>query len=297
MIKGIKTRVFPEHNYKGIFFNKKTIRIQLDDTKPITEVEYPEFYDVDIFETNNGLCRAGCEFCYLSGNKNGKIVPDAVEKIKNYFGQMTENQKPFQIALPGSGELFEHPDWKEIIEAFSALDIMPNYTTNAMFLDQGDVFIKNVMATTKKHCGGVAISCHPHLKPTWEKASLLYLKENIMLNYHIIISDKESIDYFAEIYDEWKGRVDYFVLLPYGEQGRAKKKEIDWDYLITKLPDVPKDIAFGANFYPYLLTSSIDVSLYEPEILSGFLSLWDTGTLYKSSFSLDSIRKKNIFNN
>ena len=31
----LKTRVFPEHNYKGIYFNNKTIRIALDPSKPI----------------------------------------------------------------------------------------------------------------------------------------------------------------------------------------------------------------------------------------------------------------------
>jgi hypothetical protein len=292
--KGIKKRVFKDKNYKSVWFNGKTIRSQFDPKKPIEKLDYPEFYDVDIFETENGLCYAKCPWCYLSGNEDGKIVVDAVEKIKEFFGKMTQNQRPFQVALPGSGEFFEHGDWEEILEAFHNLGILPNYTTNGMWVNKGSKFYNRVVDATKKYCGGVAVSCHPHLRDTWEKASQAYYDNDIMLNFHIIISDKQSIDYFESIYKDWKGLASYFVLLPYGNQGRAKSKDIDWDYLVTKLPEKPKDIAFGANFHPYLLTSSIDVSLYEPEIMSGFLSLWDKGTLYDSSFSLDKVIKKDF---
>ena len=52
----IKVRIFPEHNYKGIYFNDKTMRIALDPTKPITELTFPEFYDVKI----TGYCEGEC---------------------------------------------------------------------------------------------------------------------------------------------------------------------------------------------------------------------------------------------
>lgn len=119
----IKQRIFPESNYKAIHCNHKTMRIALDSSKPITELTYPEFLDVDIFETNNGRCRAKCNFCYLSGNETGKCVDDAADRIKSYFGGMSDNEKPFQVALPGSGEIFEHPDWYNILESFYDLGI------------------------------------------------------------------------------------------------------------------------------------------------------------------------------
>lgn len=297
MIEGIKKRSFKEKNYSAIWFNGKTIRSTFDPKKPIQKLDFPEFYDIDIFETENGLCYAKCPWCYLSGNTEGKIVEDAVEKINTYFGRMSDNEKPFQVALPGSGEIFEHPDWEKILKAFHNLGIVPNYTTNGMWIEKDEDFKKSVIKATKKYCGGVAVSCHPHLKETWEKASETYFENDIMLNFHIIISDKKSIDYFLDIYKQWKGKAAYFVLLPYGVQGRAKDKSIDWDYLVEKLPKDSKDIAFGANFHPYLINSSIDVSLYEPEIMSGFLSLWGNGTLYDSSFSLDKIVKKDVFKN
>ena len=72
--------------------------------------------------------------------------------------------------------------------------------------------------------------------------------------------------------------------------GRAPHKEIDWEYLVTKLPEDASKIAFGANFYPYLKEGdhNIKISLYEPEIMSKFLDLKDM-SIYPSSFSNEKI--------
>ena len=170
-------------------------------------------------------------------------------------------------------------------------DICPNYTTNGMFCDYTEAAASEneieILKATQKYCGGVAISCHLHLQDYWEVAARQFIKYGIRLNFHIIISDKKSIDEFVEIYNEWKGRVEYFVLLPYGNQGRAEKKEIDWEYLVKMLPENQSQIAFGANFYPYLLKGghNIKVALYEPEIMSKFLDLKDM-RVYPSSFNL-----------
>ena len=155
-----------------------------------------------------------------------------------------------------------------------------------MFVSDPELLHK-VIFNTKQYCGGVAVSCHPHLTNYWKAAALGFSNHNIRLNFHIIISDKESIDYFKEIYNEWKDKVEYFVLLPYGNQGRAEYKEINWEYLLQILPEKQNQIAFGANFYPYLLKGghNIKVALYEPEIMSKFLDLKDM-KVYPSSFNL-----------
>ena len=294
MKKIIKTRVEEKSNYKGIFFNGKTMRIAIEPSLPIEELEYPEFYDVDVFGKGQGLCLGNCPWCYLSATSEGKYVEDAVEKIKDYFGSMTENQKPFQVALPGSGEFTMHPDWVEILKAFDDLNIMPNYTTNGMWVNP-DIktsgvtdYEQSVLDATKKYVGGVAVSCHPHLLKYWTLATNMYVNAGIKTNLHLIISDKKSIDDFVEIYESFKDKVDYFVLLPYGVQGRAKHKDIDWEYLLTQLPEDQSKLAFGANFYPYLMQGDhgIQISLYLPEIMSKFLDLKDM-KLYKSSFSTD----------
>jgi hypothetical protein len=75
----IKTRIFPEANYKAVWFNGKTIRIALNPNKPITDLDYPEFYDVKI----TGKCKGKCPWCFLPGEKvnteNGLVN---IENIK-----------------------------------------------------------------------------------------------------------------------------------------------------------------------------------------------------------------------
>lgn len=201
------------------------------------------------------------------------------------------------IELQG-GEPTEHPQFCEILRVFKQeLDIEPNYTTNGMFMAHDNIEKYKIFDATKEYCGGVAVSCHPHLKRYWETAAYRFSLDDIKLNFHIIISDKESIDYFLDIYNYWNKYVDYFVLLPYGNIGRAPKKEINWEYLVTKLPEDQHKLAFGANFYPYLMNTkhNIKVSLYEPEIMSKFITLEGSGTIYPSSFMIDKPLKTNLF--
>lgn len=286
----IKVREFPESNYRSIYFNGKSIRIALDPSKPITELEYPEFYDVKI----TGYCQGKCPWCYMDSKEDDPYYPQAVQKIKSFFRPMTENQRPFQVAI-GGGEPTSHPFFEEILETFYDLGITPNYTTNGMFSENEDH--DSIIEATKDYCGGVAVSCHPHLRKYWEQAAVLYNIAGVKLNFHLIISDRESIDLFREIYDKWKDDVEYFVLLPYGSLGRASHKDIDWDYLITQLPEDQRKLAFGANFYPYLLKNehNIKVSLYEPEIMSRYMTLEGNGSIYPSSFSTERPFKENIF--
>ena len=187
------------------------------------------------------------------------------------------------------GEPTSHPDFVELLRVLKEeFDICPNYTTNGMWVDNDDSNIVNdILHYTKKYCGGVAVSCHPHLDKYWSNAAELYSLNEVRLNFHLIISDKESIDRFVKIYEEWNEGVDYFVLLPYGTQGRAESKDIDWEYLVQKLPVNQSKIAFGANFYPYLLKGghNIKVALYEPEIMAKFCDLKDM-KVYPSSFNL-----------
>jgi pyruvate-formate lyase-activating enzyme len=241
-----------------------------------------------------GNCEGSCPYCYMS-SEPGEHYKDIVQKVRDFFGPMTLNQRPFQVAL-GGGEPTSHPDFINLLRVLKEeLDICPNYTTNGMWIKRPKISEygglsfseRKILVATEKYCGGVAVSCHPHLKDYWSNAAFFYSGNNVKLNFHIIISDKESIDYFCDIYKEWSEIIDYFVLLPYGSQGRAKKKEIDWEYLIHRLPDDQSKLAFGANFYPYLLKGghNIKVNLYEPEIMSKFLDLKDM-KLYPSSFNL-----------
>ena len=279
----IKTRKEEEANYKAIWCNGKTLRFAIDPSKPITELKYPEFYDIKVTEH----CEGRCPYCYMD-SKPSNHYDNILEKVRTFFNNMPKEHLPFQVAL-GGGEPTSHPKFIELLQVLKEeFDICPNYTTNGMWVQDEAPY--ELIEATKDFCGGVAVSCHAHLKAYWERAAFHYWNNSIRLNFHIIISDKQSIDEFIQIYNDWKDKVEYFVLLPYGNQGRAPHKEIDWDYLVSKLPEDQRQLAFGANFYPYLLKGghNINISLYEPEIMSKFLDLKDM-SIYPSSFNLTKI--------
>lgn len=283
----MKARTFPEENYRSLHIGGKTMRFKIDPTKPIGELKFPEFYDVAI----NDRCWGRCEYCYADAKESGTDFDRPAEKIARYFGEgMTPNQRPFQVAIGGTGEPTMHPDFLEVLREFHIWGITPNFTTNGMFMANGG---NDVVAAAQKYCGGVAVSCHKHLMPFWTTAVESFTDHGVKTNLHIIISDYNSIKDFVETYKAYSEKIDYFVLLPYSSIGRGKPRKVDWKNLKVALAtmDMGK-IAFGANFYPYLKDDGIgrEISLYEPEIMSKFLSLRGNGALYKSSFSKEPVK-------
>ena len=237
----------------------------------------------------NGVVAHNCHFCYTSAIKNGVNYAEIVKKIIGLFGPMSENERPFQVAIGGGGEPTLHPEFPAAVKAFKELGIMPNYTTNGMHLTP------EVMQATIENCGGVAVSCHPHLEKVWKKAVKQLTDAGVRTNLHIIVGEPGSSEKFWEIYNEFKDSIEYFVLLPYQSAGRAVpiQTETEWKALFDSLKlNKPDNIAFGALFYPFLLENKdeykgFDISLYEPEVMSGYLMLED-GDLFirRSSYDL-----------
>jgi organic radical activating enzyme len=277
----MKIRIFPECNYKAIHLDGKTLRIALDPKKPITELAYPEFYDVKV----TSKCNGKCPYCYQSSTGAAPNCVDIVERFVEFFSKFNKNQMPFQIAF-GGGEPTGHPDFINLLETCHSLGITPNYTTNGLWTSENYLLSGLILSATARYCGGVAVSTHPHLDRQWRAAVHQYLDAGIHTNLHVIIGDRDSIDTFASIYKEFTGKVKYFVLLPLSAQGRSDKSFSDWEYLKSKIAGSPRDIAFGANFHPYLASepNRFKVSVYDPESMSAYLDL-ETMKVFKSSFS------------
>lgn len=286
-IPGFKIREFKDRNYKAIFNEStgQTIRISINKNAPVLPLEHPELLDIS-FGTK---CLANCSFCYTSAIKNGVNYTNIVEKIHNWWGPLSENERPFQVAIGGGGEPTLHPEFSAAVKAFRELGIMPNYTTNAMHLTT------DVLKATIDYCGGVAISCHPHLDKIWKKGVKTLTDAGIRTNLHIIVGEPGTTDRFWQIVEEFNDIVEYFVLLPYQAAGRAKKVETEseWYKLFDSLLERnQKNIAFGALFYPFILDNkekykSFEISLYEPETMSGYVMMEDGDmVIRKSSYDL-----------
>lgn len=276
----MKTRTFPESNYKAIFIDGKTIRFALDPNKPITELQYPEFYDIKITDQ----CDGECPYCYQDSKVNGDQYTNLVNKTDVFFERMSSNELPFQVAL-GGGEPTNHPQLLPLCDLLvNKYDIQTSYTTNGMNLDNPD--LPKIMEL----CAGVAVSTHPHLQRHWVNAIDFYARFNKCLNLHVIISDSKSVDDFVTIYNLFQDKISFFVMLPMTAIGRCSFNEpLAWDYFVEKTRDFNRSkIAFGARFYPYLKRRGhgFAVSMYEPEIMSKFLDLRDM-KLYGSSFDIE----------
>lgn len=194
------------------------------------------------------------------------------------------------MAIGGHGEPTLHPDFIKVLGTFADLGIVPNYTTNGMHLTP------EIIEATKTYSGGVAISCHPHLEKFWRNAVIKYSEAGIKTNLHIIIGEKGSVNKFKKIYDEYHDIVEYFVLLPYMAVGRAKEIEVqnEWGYLFEELKNYNKGkLAFGALFFEYLnqhvdKVKYLDISLYEPEAVSGYIMFNEENPIIrKSSYDLE----------
>ncbi len=269
-------------NYKSIFFNGKTVRMRLNSSLPITVPSYPEIEDVAI----NSKCFANCSYCYTSATKDGSNFDQVVEKAHLVWGSLPENQRPFQIAIGGAGESTIHPDWVEFVTEVKGLGIMPNYTTNGMHLSE------KILQVTNDICGGVAVSYHPHIRLTFDKA-LNQLKDlNSKLNIHVILGDQKSLEDLKSLYHQYAEILDYIVVLPYQAVGRAKEIETHqvWKDTFDFISTVDSSkFAFGALFYDYISNNHVPLkmSIYEPEIYSGYRMMDDSfDILRKSSYDL-----------
>jgi len=281
----MRIRTFIEHNYRGIFHRGKTIRQKVDKDKSFSALPYAELEDIGI----NTRCLANCSYCYTSAIKNGKDFDNIVDKALDVYGNMSLNERPFQVAIGGSGEATIHKDFVEFVKTVKSLDILPNYTTNGMHLTE------QILTATQDHCGGVAVSYHPHIQKTFfgavEKLSAL----DTMLNVHFIVGEPGSTKKFVDLYEKIVDKVDYFVILPYQVAGRAKEVETakEWDELFDFLQkNELEKLAFGALFYDYMQNKkekvqNLDLDIYEPEIFSGYRLFDDSyKTLRKSSYDL-----------
>lgn len=280
---GIKNRRYPEYNYNAIWYNLKTIRLGAGVAQELPP-DCSEFYDISL----GTKCNLQCPFCYTNALKEGKFYDNVCDKAIRFFGSMNENQKPFQVAIGSQGEPTIHPEFIQFLETLYNLGIVPNYTTNGITLTKDD---DTLLAATKKYCGGVAVSANTwngYINHCWRTAVNKLSTIDVNINIHFIIKDKKSVDTFKQIYDEFKDKVSYFVLLPLMKSGRATSQyeEEAFYYLLKQDFDWFK-IAFGAHFYDLLKTQNkVRCWMYPPESFSKNLILDDTIQITPSSFNL-----------
>lgn len=303
---GVKRRFFPENNYNAFWYNLKTTRFGEGVASELAP-DKAEFYDVGI----GTKCNAGCDFCYVSAGNEGECYDNICQTWEKWMEMYSEKNnngiietdKPFQIAIGSSGEPTVHSDFCDFLETVYNTNVVPNYTTNGIILSYWDkpgtryhLLANKILEYTRKYVGGVAISFGNKSLRKFAKDAVngLIEKGDVNINLHHIISTKESVDEFVEIWKEYKEDIAYHVLLPLMPSGRSTKgiEEGVFEYLEEKIEENNmKNVAFGAHFIKYLENSKIKTWLYPAESLSKNIILTkDKVQITPSSFDMNPIK-------
>jgi len=130
----LKTRVFPEHNYKGLYLNGRTLRLALDPNKPITELSYPEFFDVKV----TSQCKGNCPYCFTENTAiNTENKKELIKNIKVNDKIITFNEKINKNEVNSVSQVYKRKYSGDIIEIIlennDIIEITPNH----------EVYVKN----------------------------------------------------------------------------------------------------------------------------------------------------------
>lgn len=242
------------------------------------------------------------------------LVP---KKIRgNHPMKVTYTNKPFQVAIGSTGEPTIHPEFCSFLKAVYDTNVVPNYTTNGILLSYAHDVYSNTWKTrgkseaeiheyvqrshelldyTKKYVGGVAVSYGNKLiRPFAEHAiTSLLLYGDCHINIHHLIGSNEDVDELIKLAKDFGDDIKYHVLLPLMAHGRSKEgmKPETFDYLEEQiLKNDIKNIAFGANFSPFLEKAKIKTWNYPPESLSANMLLKENKIeITPSSFNLNPV--------
>ena len=300
---GIRRRLFPENNYNAIWFNLKTIRLGEGKASELP-CDQSEFYDVGI----NTKCNAECPFCYVSASGQGVNYPNICETWRKWMDTFWEKRdnviwetnKPFQIAIGSTGEPTIHPEFCKFLETVYNNGVVPNYTTNGITLAQGGKLTEKLLEATSIYVGGVAVSVGNKALRKYAETAVVNLLQygNTNVNIHHIIANKQSVEDFIKVWQDYGDKILYHVLLPLMPAGRSEAgvEEGVWEYLEEMIQKHQiKNVAFGAHFIKYLRNSKIKTWLYDEESFSKNIILTPNKVqITPSSFNLNPIKTINL---
>lgn len=223
----------------------------------------PELADISI----SNHCSKGCTFCYKDSRVNNEFL-----SLADYCTVLDAMCHPrhgnvFQIAL-GGGEPLEHPDFLRIIDETCKRGIVPNFTTNGIYLTQ------SICQKLINKVGAVALSISSIKELDKVKVAML-ANAGIKTNIHYVLSN-ESIEEASKIlkghFNADFSLVNAIVFLTYKPAGRANVNNVLKDgkalrtfvSLIADASIVRPRIGFDACFVPMLLKySSVNTQLVD----------------------------------
>lgn len=257
------------------------------DNPPFAPV--PELADISI----SNHCSKGCSFCYRDSSYNQEWM--SLEDYRKVLDGMNHPifGNVFQVAL-GGGEPLEHPFFTSIIKETVTRGIVPNFTTNGVYLTE------SLCRSIQGEVGAVAISTTSIGAIDQVKISMLR-HFGIETNIHYVLSSKnitEAIGICRGVYNEQLENVNALIFLTYKPAGRAddsgiiKKGNLYNEFMeaIGENSSVKPKIGFDACFIPMLLSRSVVNEALVDCCDGGFFSVYIDHKMNVSPCSFSGIR-------
>lgn len=233
----------------------------------------PELADISI----SNHCSKGCSYCYRKSAKNNEFM--TLEQYERVLDAINHPKygNVFQVAL-GGGEPLEHPQLVQIIEVTLKREIVPNFTTNGMFLTE------DVCKTIQGKVGAVALSIASVAELEREKIAMLR-KYDIRTNVHYVLSAKnvgEAIEIVSGKHNAVFEGVNAIIFLTYKPAGRCIRdgvlqEGIEMEQFVQKVNDYDNKglkIGFDACFMPNLLHKGFKHAELVDVCEAGFFSVY-----------------------
>lgn len=232
----------------------------LDDDPSFAPV--PELADISI----SNHCSKGCSFCYKNSRINYSFM--SVEDYCFVLDTLCHPQygSVFQVAI-GGGEPLEHPQLYEILDSTIERGIVPNITTNGLFLNESAV---NKLSS---RVGALAISVTDILSIDPSVMSILH-GHNVKTNIHFVLSSRNLSQALQIVNGEFNhliSAVNSIVFLTYKPAGGGKvdyiiKENAQLQLFLDKIqsPKCACKIGFDACFVPLIMRyTNIDSKLID----------------------------------
>lgn len=233
----------------------------------------PELADISI----SNHCSKGCSYCYRKSVKNNEFMP--LEQYERVLDALNHPKygNVFQVAL-GGGEPLEHPQFVQIIEATLKREIVPNFTTNGMFLTE------DICKVIHRKIGAVALSITKVKELEREKVAMLR-KYDIRTNVHYVLSSMnigEAIEIVSGKHNEVFEGVNAIIFLTYKPAGRGTEDGVlkagdEMERFVQKVNDYSNKvlkIGFDACFVPNLLHKGFKHAEMVDVCEAGFFSVY-----------------------
>jgi radical SAM protein with 4Fe4S-binding SPASM domain len=203
-----------DYNFIADLRNGITIRWGKSFNENPYKAPIPELVDISI----SNHCSKNCSFCYRKSIPNNSFM--SVEDYKFILESLNDKRwgNIFQVAL-GGGEPLEHPNIVELLQVTREFRIIPNFTTNAIYIT------KEIASNIKLFVGAVAISFQNIQEIQISKAHLFF-EQNIKTNIHYLLSRnsiKQGIEILEGKYNNLLEGYNSIIFLTFKPTGRGTK--------------------------------------------------------------------------